>query len=225
MNTIRKKLQQKIGDTTQQQQRVEFRVKQRLMKKKQFNFKWLGSIAIGAVGLVILFLILPNQNSQQQTAVEIGGVMFDEKTSQEKPISDLLYEEVQTALHVTKKEKLFYTAARYTDYDYVTTHCKTGDCRILALQDNGKSGAIYNLGKGHIEAEILSPDEKIVLLVLHTKKQDTLRFMYTNTIHDHPEVSKYFPKIKTAKWLSNEKIQLTFLSGQMKIITIPRYYK
>lgn len=229
MNTIREKLKQKMGDTSKQEQRIQLHVEQRLAKPKQTNFKWLGSAIIIVACLLSIFLLLPNQKPhqnavQQPDSVEIGGVMVDEKTGHEKNISDLLYDEVRALLDITKKEKLFYTPARYTNYNYVTTHCQATDCRILALQDNGTAGAIYNLGKGTIKAEVLSPDKKVVALVLHTKKQDTLHFMYTNNITDHPEASEHFPKIKTTKWLSNEKVQVTFHSGKTKIVTITRYY-
>ena len=225
MNNIREKLQQKMGDTSKQEQRVQVRVKKRLAKKKWLDFKWVGSVASLAACLLIIFFILPNHKPQKQGAVEIGGVMFDEKTGHEKTISDLLYDEVLASLGVTKEEKLFYTPARYTDYTYVTTHCQTTNCRILALRDNVKTGVIYNLGSGTIKIEALSPDKKMVALVLRTKKQDTLRFMYTNDITDHPEIPGYFPQIKKVKWLSNAKIQLTLNSGKKEIITIPRYYK
>lgn len=224
MNNIREKLQQKMGDTSEQEQRVQLRVEQRLAKKIRPNFTWVGRMAIIAACLVGIFLVLPDQKPQQQGSIEIGGVMFDEKTGHEKAISDLLYDEVLASLNVTKEDKLFYTPARYTDYTYVTTHCQTTTCRILALRDNGKTGAIYNLGSGTIKAETLSPDKKMVAFVLHTKKQDTLRFMYTNDVTDHPKISEHFPNIKTTKWLSNDQIQLTFYSGKTKTISIPRYY-
>ncbi|MBM7699116.1 hypothetical protein [Kurthia huakuii] len=229
MNPIRKQLQQKIGDTASQEQRVKIRVAQRMNKRKKPVFQWF--IALSIIAICMSFFSVKKEAPQQiQTevdmgvSVEVGDIMINEKTGQTKGISELLVDEVREALHAPPQAKLLYTPARYTNNDYVTTRCGKQHCPTIAVLDHGNSGSIAKLGNGTVQAEILSKDQAMVLIIMRTENEAHLHFSYTNGILDTPKITQAFPPIKTATWLTNEKIRLTFTSGKTKIVNIVRYY-
>lgn len=219
MNDIEKQLRQKIGDTTASEQRIRQRVMTK-RKQKHRRIWWVAPIVIAI--MCIAFMTLHRPTPQTATIVETK-TMNEEKTGATKTVTVDFYDRLMTYLNDGKETTLYFTPSQLFEGDYITTKCGAAFCELAMGLQQDTTDYVATFGEATLIDEQLSPDSKLILLLLQTEEGYRLAFIDRTFELDPPEVKKTYEQLASVQWKTPTRIVLTFQDGRKKLLHIQRY--